>query len=104
MVSSREETRELRIVVRDMTYYVNGSNEPNPALQFTPGEQIRLSLRNDDRGMNHDVRIPDWGVGTKVIGWSEEQSITFRVPSNKSGGKYVCTPHSEMMSGKIVVQ
>ena len=104
MVSSREDIREVRIVAQNMTYYVDGSTEPNPALRLVPGEQVRLTFRNQDKGMIHDVRLPALGVGTKVVGFDREESIVFRVPANAPAGEYVCTPHSAMMSGKVVIQ
>jgi plastocyanin len=103
IVSSRDTARELRVVVRDMTYYVEGAIGPNPLLRFTPGEEVRVVLRNEDKGMAHDFRIPAWDVGTKVLQGAGEASVTFRVPANAAAGVYVCTPHSEMMSGKIAL-
>jgi FtsP/CotA-like multicopper oxidase with cupredoxin domain len=104
IVSSRERARELRIVVRDMTYYVDGVKGPNPALRFTPGEQVRVVLRNEDKGMSHDFSIPAWGVGTKVLQGAGQESVTFRVPANAAAGIYSCTPHSAMMSGEVILQ
>ena len=104
MVSSREDIREVRIVAQNMTYYVDGSTEPNPSLRLAPGEQVRLTFRNQDKGMLHDVRIPALGVGTKVVGFDREESIVFRVPANAPAAEYVCTPHSAMMSGKVVIR
>jgi hypothetical protein len=58
VVASRPDAaREVRLVVRDMTFYVDGDTSPNPTLRFKRGEQIRLVLRNDDPGMTHDVAI-----------------------------------------------
>ena len=71
-------------------------------MRFTPGEQVRVVFRNEDKGMSHDFNIPAWGVGTKVVQGAGEASVTFRVPANGSAsGTYVCTPHSEMMSGEV---
>jgi hypothetical protein len=104
LVSTRGGPREVQIVVRDMTYYVDGSSEPNPALVLTPGEDVRVSLRNDDKGMVHDFSIPAWGVGTKIVEWQKQESVTFRVPASASSGTYACTPHSVMMSGRILLK
>ena len=106
IMASRGELREVReivVVARDMTYYVDGTAEPNPALQFRPGEQVRLRFRNEDRGMSHDFQIPAWGVATKVIE-SGEHAITFRVPQGASKGSYVCTTHPGMMFGSVTLQ
>lgn len=105
IVSSREDVRDITLVARDMTYYLDGKDEPNPSLRFTPGERVRLTLRNDDRGMSHDFRVTAWGVGTKVLDGKGQDTITFRVPA-ASGAPvaYTCTPHTAMMSGAIVLE
>ena len=53
--------RDVLVVARDMTYYVDGGATPNPSLQFKPGELITLTFRNEDAGMEHDFGIPAWG-------------------------------------------
>jgi plastocyanin len=107
LVSTREKTREVRVVARDMAYYVDGIPTMNPALRFTPGEQVRITFRNEDKGMQHDFRIPAWKVGTGIVPWSTEKSTTFRVPVQATDTvdvTYICTPHAAMMSGKVVLQ
>ena len=105
MVSSREDAREMTVIVRNMSYQLEGSDVPNPSLRFKAGERVRLILRNEDEGMTHDFNIRDWGVATKVLEGKGQDSVTFRVPE-KSGGSatYTCTPHSAMMSGSIIVE
>jgi plastocyanin len=105
IVSSREGVRDVTLVVRSMTYYLEGSDTPNPSLRFTAGEQVRLTLRNEDTGMMHDFNIPSWSVATKVLDGKGEDSITFRVPGgSKDAITYTCTPHSAMMNGSIIVE
>jgi hypothetical protein len=111
LVSSREmgeeeradAVREVRIVAKDMTYRVEGLDGTNPTLHFTPGQKVRVSLRNEDKGMLHDFGIPEWGVTTGTVEWSTEKTVTFRVPKRKVGTTYVCSPHSAMMSGAIAL-
>ena len=106
IVSSREEEpRAVTLVVRNMTYYVEGMDTPNPSLKFAAGERVRLTLRNEDPGMLHDFNIRPWNVGTKVLEGKGQDTITFRVPSRSEGQTaYTCTPHAAMMSGTIVVE
>lgn len=105
IVSSREEARTVTLVVRNMTYYLEGSDTPNPSLTFAAGEQVRLTLRNEDPGMSHDFNIRPWNVGTKILDGKGQDSVTFRVPSRAEGQvSYTCTPHSAMMSGAIVIE
>jgi plastocyanin len=101
IVDTREQVHEIRLVAKNMTYYADGSEDPNPALQLVPGEQVRVTFRNDDRGMSHDFGIPAFRVGTGFVDFGTEKSVTFKVPDNPSAATYICTPHSAMMSGRI---
>lgn len=105
IVSSREAVRDVTLVVRGMTYYLDGSETPNPSLRFSAGEQVRVTLRNEDHGMSHDFRINAWGVAINVLDGKGEDSVTFRVPTGSTGTTtYTCTPHTAMMNGSIVVE
>jgi FtsP/CotA-like multicopper oxidase with cupredoxin domain len=101
IVATREQVHEIRVVAKNMTYYANGAEDPNPPIRLVPGEQVRITFRNDDRGMAHDFGIPVLAVGTGVIEFGTEKSFTFRVPDNPAPATYLCTPHSAMMSGRI---
>lgn len=96
--------RDVRVVVRDMAFYVDGQETPNPTLRFKAGEKIRLVLRNEDGGMNHDLVISDWDVATKTLNEKgQEDTIVFRVPRSRSTAGYKCTPHPQMMQGSVQV-
>lgn len=96
--------REVKIVARDMAFYVDGQPYPNPTLRFKAGERVRLVLRNEDAGMTHDFVIKAWKVATKSIAQrGAEEAVVFRVPDDRSTAGYQCTPHSEMMRGGIQV-
>jgi plastocyanin len=103
LVSTRESVREITITARDMSFIVSEITGPNPTLGLTAGEQVKVTLRNDDKGMLHDFSIPEWGVRTGSVEWGEKRTIAFRVPTTPSTPSYVCTPHSAMMSGRIIV-
>ena len=105
IVSSREEARTITLVVRNMTYYLEGSDTPNPSLKFAAGEQVHLTLRNEDPGMSHDFNIRPWNVSTKILVGKGQDTVTFQVPSRSEGlASYTCTPHSAMMTGNIVIE
>ena len=105
IVSTREDVRDVTLVVRNMTYYLDGEDVPNPALRFTAGERVRLTLRNEDRGMSHDFTIKDWGVATRVLEGKGQDTVTFRVPARPATQPaYTCTPHTMMMSGTILIE
>ena len=105
IVSTREAVHGVTLVVRNMTYYVDGESTPNPPLRFAAGEQVRLTLRNEDRGMSHDFSVRSWGVATKVLEGKGQDTVTFRVPKGSTtSAAYTCTPHTAMMNGTIVVE
>jgi plastocyanin len=96
--------REIRMVVRNMTFYIEGQSDPNPTLRLRAGETVRLVLRNDDAGMTHDFAIPDWKAATKWIEGGQEATVTFRAPDQRSSQTYNCQPHALMMRGTILVE
>ncbi len=103
MVATREPIHEVRMVAKNMTYYADGVDDPNPPIRLVPGEQVRVTFRNEDRGMLHDFGIPAFGVGTGAVAFGTEKSFVFKVPDRGSAATYICTPHSAMMSGRILV-
>jgi plastocyanin len=104
IASSREEIRELRLVAREMTFYVEGQDAPNPTLRFKAGEHVRLVLRNADRGMSHDFVVPGWKIRTGLVDGAAETSVTFRVPDGPGSQPYTCSPHAAMMRGTIEIE
>ena len=102
IVDTRGRIHEIRVVAKNMTYYADGAADPNPPIRLVPGEQVRITLRNEDRGMAHDIGIPAFGVGSGVVDYGTEKSFVFKVPDGGSPATYICTPHSAMMSGRIL--
>ena len=103
IVATREQTHEIRVVAKNMTYYADGADDPNPPIRLVPGEQVRVTFRNEDSGMLHDFGIPAFGVGTGIVEYrNREVRSSFKVPENASTATYICTPHSAMMSGRIL--
>lgn len=96
--------REIRLVVRNMTYYVEGDSQPNPTLQLHRGEQVSLRLRNDDRGMIHDFAVAAWNIGTPSLAAGEEARLDFTVPDAAGAAAYACTPHGQIMRGTMMVE
>jgi plastocyanin len=106
LVASRDDKpREIRVVARDMTFYVDGSDVPNPTLKLRAREQVRITLRNEDAGMSHDFVVRAWSVGTRLLeGKGDETSVEFRAPDARGTHEYTCTPHSAMMKGAIEIE
>lgn len=97
--------REIRMVVRDMTFYVEGQNAPNPTLRLRAGERIRLVLRNEDPGMSHDFAVSSWKVMTPLLNApGAEAVVVFGVPEQRGTYIYSCTPHAKIMRGDIQVE
>ena len=95
--------REIVLIARDMAFYIEGHTTPNPAIHLERGEQIALTLRNEDTGMTHDFSLSDWGVRTRKLKGEGSDRIVFDVPDAAESGEYVCTPHSLMMRGSVVI-
>lgn len=104
VLSSNAGVREIHLVARDMTYYVDGRGDRNPTLHVLPGERVRIRLFNRDPGMTHDVGVPAWNVASSPIAAGGEIAIEFTAPSGPADVRYACTPHGEMMHGTIHVQ
>lgn len=96
--------RDIHIVARDMTFYLEGQADPNPTLRLRAGETVRLLLRNEEEGMTHDFAIPAWGAATRRLEGGEEATVTFRAPDRPVSRPYTCRPHSKIMRGTIVVE
>lgn len=96
--------REIRLVARDMNFYIEGQVDPNPTLRLRAGETVRLVLLNQDEGMRHDFAIPGWDAATRRIESGEEASVTFRAPDRAASQIYQCRPHGAIMRGTILVE
>ena len=104
MALSRESERELRVVVIDRAFYLEGQTQANPTLTLRAGERVRLVLRNEEDGMRHDFAIRAWGVAVPPIEGRGRREIDFRVPDARGEATYNCTPHPVSMRGAITVE
>jgi plastocyanin len=101
--STSEPVRDIHLVARDMTYYLDGVGEPNPTLRLSRGERVRIHLVNRDPGMMHDFTVGAWAIETRPIG-TGEATIELTAPVEPGETPYACTPHGEMMRGTIRVE
>lgn len=104
LTAERGEPREIGVVIRNMAFYLEGHDEPNPAIHVGRGETIALLVRNDDAGITHDFAVHAWGVSTGRLGGGSSERVVFTVPDAvRSSVEYVCNPHAEMMLGTFVI-
>lgn len=105
------EPREVRLVARDMAYYLPGGTTPNPTLSFAPGERVRVVLVNEDLGLAHDVVAPGLGLATPLVlgrptgqGRGAVATDVVRAPDRPGTHEYVCSLHPVLMRGLIEVR
>ncbi len=96
--------REVRLVARQMAYYVEGQSTPNPTLRFRRGERVRIVVKNEDPGMIHDFGVDAWDARTPRIKPGDAARLTFTVPPQPGETAYACTPHGQMMRGTMTVE
>jgi plastocyanin len=101
---ARPAPREVTLVVRGMAFYLEGNELPNPTLTVNAGERVRVVLRNEERGIQHDFAVPAMRAALDPVGWNESSDATFVVPETPGVYDYWCRPHMTMMRGKIIVQ
>lgn len=102
--SAADPVREIRLVARDMTYYLDGEDQPNPTLKLRAGERVKILLRNEDEGMEHDFTVRAWDVDLGVVTGNRSDAVTFTVPAQRGSHVYSCTPHPSSMRGTIEVE
>lgn len=100
---TRPEPREITLVARGMAFYLENGDLPNPTITVTPGERVRIVLRNEERGIRHDFAVAGLRAAMNPLGWQETGEVTFDAPDVPGLYEYWCRPHMMMMRGKIMV-
>jgi len=103
-MSADTAVREVRLVVRGMTYFVEGTTDPNPTLRVQRGSRLRVVLTNDDPGYSHNLIVSALGIQTPLIARGGSQTVELTVPDAPGVHAYSCGPHAEMMRGNITVE
>lgn len=103
LVAGPESPREIVLVVRGMTFYLEGDTAPNPTIAVRVGEDLRFVLRNEEPGVLHNLAVKAWDVETPVLRGAGTASVRVRVPERAGRTDYRCTPHAQMMRGVIEV-
>jgi plastocyanin len=131
---TKGEMREITLVAKEMSFQIaefgtaNDDNttpqsaiptpHSNPTLTFRPGERVRITLRNEDQGVLHDIVIVSTNSSTpifekrlpRMLQYGETESFTFTVPQFEQKEiqnnlfEYYCSSHPEMMKGDISIE
>jgi plastocyanin len=95
--------REVVVTARQMSFYLDGETAANPVIRVRPGERVRITLVNNDAGVDHDFAVPAWKVSTRTIQGAGTTSVLFQAPDKPGTTAYVCSLHARMMTGTIEV-
>jgi plastocyanin len=105
VAGATEPTHDITLVARDMAFYLPANARPNPPLEVTREEQVRLTLVNRDSGIDHDLAVTSLDVETSAIpGDGGSVSVEFRAPRQPGVHEYVCRLHGKMMRGQLTVR
>lgn len=94
--------REIRLIAKEMAYYLEGDVTANPVLTFYRGERVRLHLVNQDAGLVHDLVFPQWGLATEKLSYGESARLEFN-PKMEGEQDYLCSLHPTMMRGRVAI-
>jgi plastocyanin len=101
---SKTPSREITLVAKGMAFYLESDlKTPNPTLEIKAGERVRITLRNEERGITHDFAVPALGKAVDELTWNESDDVTFSAPKQPGTYQYECQPHRLMMRGTIRV-
>jgi plastocyanin len=103
IANPRPATREIVLVARDMTFYLEGSDVPNPTLVVRAGEEVRVTVRNEERGVVHAFGVTSLAASLDRIQPGSTERLSFRAPDEAGRYEYVCAPHAQMMRGVLLV-
>jgi plastocyanin len=99
----RTTPREIVLVARDMAFYLEGSEVPNPTIVVKPGEDVRLVITNQDPGITHGFSVTALQISIDRIQAGTTTSLSFRAPARPERHEYVCPPHALMMKGVLLI-
>ena len=95
---------EVRLVVRDMAYFLEGASERNPTLRVPRGARLRLVLTNDDPGYSHNLVVSALAIDMPLLTRGRSQTVDVTVPDAPGVHQYACGPHAQMMRGNIAIE
>lgn len=93
---------EIRLVAREMAFFVEGSDQPNPDLYIPPDKKVLLTFINQDRGVDHDVVFPQFETSTGKVKFGASALLELG-PRPAGEFDYLCSLHAAMMRGRFIV-
>lgn len=101
---AREEVREIHLVARGMTFYLEGdASTPNPIIVINRNEQVRFVVRNETPGIDHDLAIVSLAA-IPPLGAGQTGVLDLTAPAGPGRYEYLCRPHAAMMKGVVEVR
>ena len=95
--------RVITLVTRGMAFYLDGGDTPNPVLTMRAGEVVRVVLRNEDVGIDHNLEIAAWDKTIPPPLRGRTTSTVINVPDSPGRHVYRCGPHAALMRGIVEV-
>ncbi len=103
--ASSEPAFELTVRARQMAFYVGDDPRPNPPIALPTDRRVRITFVNEDRGVQHDLAIPDLDVRTDLLaGDGSSQVLRFHTPSTGISASYLCSLHPTMMAAAVEIR
>jgi len=100
-----QEVREIHLVARGMAFYLDADpTTANPAIRVQRGERVRFVLRNETRGIDHDLAIASMGVSLTPVTVGHSAAFDLEAPDQPGRHEYACRPHAVMMKGVVEIQ
>jgi len=97
-------TREVTLVAKGMAFYLEDDlKTPNPIIDLKAGQKVRIVVKNEDRGLTHDLAVPIAHALSKELTWNQTGKVSFTAPKTPGTYEYFCQPHKLMMKGTIRV-
>lgn len=103
--ASSDPVYEVTLRARGMAFYLDGDSRPNPPLVLPADRLVRLTLVNEDRGVDHNLVLDGLDARTGVLrGDGSSEVIELRTPTRTIVTTYSCSLHLMMMTAGLEVR
>ena len=87
----------VTLTAKDMSF-----NFFNPKIYVSPGERVKIILKNDDPGMKHNISLSKLKISSQIIQFGEKTILSFVAPRNGQF-EYFCSMHPTLMRGLFII-